>query len=190
MDYVERFVRRVRGCAADEGAAVFGKYTIRAGEVCAVVGLARGGGRGPRRNAQERRYYTVFDSLKLAEPMLNPIGSNGRRNFYAMRAPGGAGSGSQSHFTSQTKNCLTLSSHSRHDLTSPRLQPSLSPLTSVVTSMSRRAPSFSLHTYQHDRIRFGVSCAARYRVSASEVSNEERGDNPMPIEWVSGSGSG
>ena len=92
MDYVERFVRRVRGCAADEGAAVFGKYTIRAGEVCAVVGLARGGGRGPRRNAQERRYYTVFDSLKLIlTPMLNPIGSNGRRTGISMRCVRRAG---------------------------------------------------------------------------------------------------
>ena len=170
-------MRRVRGCAADEGAAVFGKYTIRAGEVCAVVGLARGGGRGPRRNAQERRYYTVFDSLKLIlTPMLNPIGSNGRRNFYAMRAPGGAGSASQSH--SRPKQRIVSLSALTH-VTTSRLQDSnrsLSPLTSVVTSMSRRAPSFSLHTLlKYDRIRFGVSCAARYRVSVSEVSNEEKG---------------
>ena len=102
--------------------------------------------------------------------------ANGRRNFYAMRAPGGAGSASQSH--SRPKQRIVSLSALTH-VTTSRLQDSnrsLSPLTSVVTSMSRRAPSFSLHTLlKYDRIRFGVSCAARYRVSVSEVSNEEKG---------------
>ena len=128
MDYVERFVRR--GCAADEGAAVLGKYTTSRFAPLSVLPAA-GGDHGETRNVGT--YSIRFFEVNDIDVTLS------------------------SSLTSR------LPSLSRH-----------------VSSVSRRALSLtrihSVYTLlQYDRIRFGVSCAARYRVSVSEVSNEEKG---------------
>ena len=60
MDYVERFVRR--GCAADEGAAVLGKYTTSRFAPLSVLPAA-GGDHGETRNVgtYSIRFFEVND---------------------------------------------------------------------------------------------------------------------------------